>query len=304
MSHIIDQNARPVIFGECLYDHYPDGNKLLAGAPLTVAWHLHGFGLRPLLITRIGQDTEGELALAAMHQWGLDTRGIQIDPQHPTGSVLLSNNQGENHFEIKPNQAWDYIGGHLALEWIKTLPCSLLYAGSLAQRHHVSHKTLQRLLLEGNLPLFVDINIREPWNDALIIEQSLEEAHWLKINDVELHDLTKTKNLSTQQINDAAKELKSKHDIETIYITRGSKGSISINENGNAIEQSNSSIDIVDTVGAGDAFTALSILGIHKGWNQKQIIHRANQFAERICQIQGATSLMKKDYIKYLEEWI
>jgi len=292
MPHVIDQSARPVIFGECLYDHYPDGNKVLAGAPLGVAWHLHGFGLRPLLITRIGQDVEGELALAAMHQWGLDTCAVQIDPSYPTGSVIVSNKKGENHFEIKPDQAWDHISSHLPLEWIRTLPCSLFYAGTLAQRASVSHRTFQRLILEANLPIFIDINIREPWSKAAIIEQCLEEAHWLKLNDVELIKLA-----------DSAKQLKIKHDIETIYITSGEKGAVAISEVKSEKLYKSNSVKVVDTVGAGDAFTAVCILGLHKGWTQQQIVVRASEFATKICETQGATSLNKEDYTELLEKW-
>jgi len=292
MSLAIDQSARPVIFGECLFDHYPDGSKILAGAPLAVAWHLQGFGLRPLLISRIGQDEEGELALAAMHQWGLDTRAIQIDPQHSTGSVVVTSSNGENQFEIKPDQAWDYISSHLSLEWIRILPCSLLYAGTLAQRSHISHKTLQRLMLETNLPVFVDINLRPPWNDTPIIKQCLDVAHWLKLNDEELKKLT-----------DSAKQMKSQHDIDTIYITRGEQGSAVLNEQGTIEENNDLSIKVVDTVGAGDAFTSVCILGIHKGWTSRQVLTRANEFAARICQTQGATALVKQDYDDLLEKW-
>ena len=292
MSLIIDQSARPVIFGECLFDHYPDGTKVLAGAPLGVAWHLQGFGLRPLLITRIGQDEEGEFALAAMHQWGLDTCAVQIDPKYSTGSVIVSNKTGDNHFEIKPDQAWDYITSHLPLEWIRTLPCSMIYAGTLAQRSHISHKTFQRLILEANLPIFIDINIREPWNETHIIEQCLEEAHWLKLNDEELVKLGGT-----------VEQLKLQHDIDTIYLTSGDKGAIAIGEQGEVEINNTNTIEIVDTVGAGDAFTAVCILGLHKAWTQQQIVARASEFAEKICQTQGATSLKKQQYADFLEKW-
>jgi len=292
MSPSFDQNARPVIFGECLFDHYPDGNKILAGAPLAVAWHLQGFGLRPLLITRIGQDTEGELALTAIQQWGLDTRAIQIDALHPTGRVQVSIKNGDNHFEIKPDQAWDHISSHLSLEWIKTLPCSLLYTGTLAQRSHISHKTMQRLILEANLPVFVDINIRPPWNDASIIQTSLDEAHWLKINEAELASLAAS-----------ATQLKAQHDIDTLYITSGDKGARVISEKESIRVGIDSQIEVIDTVGAGDAFTAICILGIHKAWHQQQTLERANEFAAKICQTQGATALTKQDYIDLLKKW-
>ncbi len=304
MPYIIDQNARPVIFGECLFDHYPDGNKILAGAPLAVAWHLQGFGLRPLLITRIGQDTEGELALATMHQWGMDTRGVQIDPHHSTGSVLLNRKDGENHFEIKAEQAWDHITSNLAIEWVHTLPCSLLYAGSLAQRNKVSRQTLQRIIEDTKLPVFMDINIRHPWIDDATIEHCLDQAAWLKLNDIELDQITDKQGQSDSGLVNVIKSIRSKYDIETVYLTRADKGAMSVSDTAGYKHKINKAITLVDSVGAGDAFTAVCILGLHKGWKQQQILTRANEFAAKICQQQGATTLTKKDYSNYLKKWI
>jgi len=292
MTLTIDQHARPVIFGECLFDHYPDGNKVLAGAPLAVAWHLQGFGLRPLLITRIGQDIEGEIALTLMHQWGLDTCAVQIDTEHATGSVTITSENNENKFEIKSNQAWDHISSHLSLEWVRTLPCSLLYAGTLAQRSPISHKTLQRLILETNLPVFIDLNLRKPWTKQTIIEQSLDEAHWVKLNNEEL-----------KEIANSEKELKKQHDIETIYNTRGKKGAVVINEKEHLEIPAEKITNLKDTVGAGDAFSAVCILGLHKSWTLRQTTARANEFAAKICQYQGATALSKHDYKDFLTKW-
>lgn len=300
MPYTLDQHARPVIFGEILFDHYSDGSKVLAGAPLAVAWHLQGFGLRPLLISRIGQDTEGELALAAMHQWGLDTCAIQIDPDHSTGSVRVMRKNDDNHFEIAADQAWDHISSYLALEWVKTLPCSLLYAGTLAQRSHNSHKTLQRLMLEVNLPVFMDINIREPWNDPDIMQQSLTEAHWLKLNDSELSSLSN----SAETLTNKAIQLKSDNDIASIFLTCGANGAEIISDQAHTVAHNKNTKEIVDSVGAGDAFAAVCILGLHKKWNQQQITSRANEFAARICQYKGATALHKQDYTEYLQKWV
>ena len=302
MAKIVDQSARPVIFGELLYDHYPNGEKFLGGAPLNVAWHLQGFGLRPILVTRIGQDTEGELALTDMIRWGLDTCAVQIDHKHKTGSVLVSQRSGDNQFEIEPEQAWDFISSPLVLEWLKHLPCSLIYAGSLAQRSPVSHKTLQRIMLETKLPVFIDINLREPWSKANIIEQCLDVAHWLKVSGDELASLTAITINSPESIQQAVSSLKTKHDISEFYITNGDEGSLLINDNGSK-QFFAKSITAVDTVGAGDAFSAVAILGLHLGWSDFQIIKNANEFAAGICQGQGGTPLKKKDYDQYLEQW-
>ena len=297
MAKTIDQTGRPVIFGELLFDHYLNGEKLLGGAAFNVAWHLQAFGLRPIFVTRLGQDTEGELALTAMIRWGMDTCAVQIDHQHQTGSVLVSQSDNDNQFEIKPDQAWDFISGVLVLEWLNNLPCSLIYAGSLVQRNPISRKTLQRIILETELPVFIDINIRPPWNDVEIISSCLESAHWLKLNNHEIELLAKDKNLQK-----AAKNIKTMHDISDVYITHGEQGAMLVNDSG--IKQFNAeSIKAIDTIGAGDAYSAVVILGLHLGWSDFQIIKNANEFAARICEGLGGTPLKQSDYTALMKQW-
>ena len=297
MAKTIDQTGRPVIFGELLFDHYPNGEKLLGGAAFNVAWHLQAFGLRPIFVTRLGQDTEGELALTAMIRWGMDTCAVQIDHQHQTGSVLVSQSDNDNQFEIKPDQAWDFISGVLVLEWLNNLPCSLIYAGSLVQRNPISRKTLQRIILETELPVFIDINIRPPWNDVEIISSCLESAHWLKLNNHEIELLAKDKNLQK-----AAQNIKTMHDISDVYITHGEQGAMLVNDSG--IKQFNAeSIKAIDTIGAGDAYSAVVILGLHFGWSDFQIIKNANEFAARICEGLGGTPLKHSDYTALMKQW-
>ena len=79
--------GQPLIFGEVLFDRFPDGSEVLGGAPFNVAWHLQGFGLRPRLISRIGEDRAGRRVVEAMDRWGLDTAGVQRDLRRPTGAV-------------------------------------------------------------------------------------------------------------------------------------------------------------------------------------------------------------------------
>ena len=302
MPKFIEQSARPVIFGEVLFDHYPDGKRLLGGAPFNVAWHLQGFGLRPVFVTRLGQDSEGELALTAMIRWGLDTCAVQIDHQHQTGSVIVNPQDGDNQFEIPAKQAWDFISGALVMEWLKHLPCSLIYAGSLAQRSPVSHKTLQEIMLRTQLPIFIDINLRRPWVENSIIEQCLDVAHWLKVSDEEMATLVRETLNSSEKIQQAAIELKTKHDINDVYISCGEQGAILVNDTG--MKQANAkSINVMDTVGAGDAFSAVVILGLQHGWSDFQIINNANEFASRICEGYGGTPIKQGEYDQYLAKW-
>ncbi|RMD52324.1 MAG: carbohydrate kinase, partial [Nitrospirae bacterium] len=120
---------RPVIFGEVLFDVFPDGTSVLGGAPFNVAWHLEGFGFHPLFISRVGRDREGEKVVSAMEAWHMDTSGLQFDPKHPTGIVKVSIKDGHPEFSILPERAYDYIEPKNALKVIDLIHPSIVYYG-------------------------------------------------------------------------------------------------------------------------------------------------------------------------------
>ena len=98
-------NRRLCIFGEVLYDHFPDGQRVLGGAPFNVAWHLQAFGEAPLLLSRVGADPEGESVRRAMRDWGMDDAGLGTDPERPTGRVSVVFEGGEPRYDIVPGCA-------------------------------------------------------------------------------------------------------------------------------------------------------------------------------------------------------
>jgi len=303
MNSLDEKNSRPVIFGEVLFDHFLEGEKYLGGAPFNVAWHLQGFGLRPLFVSRIGQDSDGEVILAEMVKWGMDTQAIQIDPSHATGNVQISIRDNEPEFIISEDQAWDNISSALVIEIIRNHPCSLLYFGSLAQRGHVSATTLKKIIAEIHLPMFIDINLRSPWQDEAVITQCLQSANWLKINEEELNTVTMSTNLSVVAQQQVAELLRRQNDIETVFLTRGDEGAITIDQKGILQVEAAKPDSRGDSVGAGDAFSAVCILGLHLKWSRQQMIERANAFAAKICGYTGALPLQKSDYDDYIEKW-
>ena len=101
----------PVLFGEVLFDRFPSGDVVLGGAPFNVAWHLQAFGLAPLFLSRVGDDDLGREVLSAMRSWGMETFGVQVDSEHPTGAVEVRIADDEPSYEILPEQAYDYIRG-------------------------------------------------------------------------------------------------------------------------------------------------------------------------------------------------
>jgi fructokinase len=177
-------STHPIVFGEVLFDTFPDGQRVLGGAPFNVAWHLQGFGYAPHFVSRVGDDEAGREILGRANEWGLSTAGIQVDRERPTGRVSVCIRDNEPSFEIEPDQAYDFIETPSA-----TPEGSLLYHGSLALRSAVSRKTVEHLGRPG-LGVFCDLNLRDPWWKRETIDWCLGRAAWIKLNDSELHALT------------------------------------------------------------------------------------------------------------------
>lgn len=123
-------NNKIRVFGEVLLDEFPDGQQVLGGAPFNVAWHLQAFGQATDFISRIGDDAEGQAITQAMQQWGMRLENLQIDPTYPTGKVQITVHNGEPHYAILANQAYDFIDA-LAIKEQSTVS-DVLYHGTLA----------------------------------------------------------------------------------------------------------------------------------------------------------------------------
>lgn len=281
----------PVIFGETLYDCFPDGTKVLGGAPFNVAWHLQGFGLSPELVTALGSDSEGDQVFAMMEKWGMSTHRIATLENFSTGSVQVTLNNASPSYMIELEQAFDFIP-----------PCDtcvggLLYFGTLALRSEVSRNSLIGLR-ESAEKIFVDVNIRHPWFNAAYLPSAIMGCDWFKSSDVELSELTGLPATTTDEVIVATKKLRSRYDIKNFLITAGSKGAWLITAKQELFESAIPVEGFVDSVGAGDAFSAMTIFGIYNNWSSVDILHRSLQFASKICGIRGATIDDKSMYKK------
>ena len=295
----------PVIFGEVLYDHFADGSVVLGGAAFNVAWHLKGFGLEPLLISAVGDDLLGEKVLHSMQQWQMNCDGIQsVAP--PTGTVNVSIINDEPHFEIVVNQAYDFIDGEQAQQAIASLPCpSLVYHGTLGIRHVQSYRALNLLRTNLSLPFYFDINLRPPWYCEGIIEEALQQASWLKVNKGEFQYLQQLLKLDDDDER-AAIALQARYELESLLITRGAAGAAVISGmiEGSVIKQrSTQTSTLVDTVGAGDAFSAVVIYGLTLGCAWSRILERAVGFATAICGERGGVFKSQRDYDHFIQQW-
>ena len=293
---------RPLVFGEVLYDSFPDGNTVLGGAPFNVAWHLQGFGLAPLFVSRIGEDELGEQILAAMTSWGMDTRGVQKDPRHPTGRVVVNFHENEPSYEIVPEQAYDFIAADVVDGLLSEGHYELLYHGSLIARHPSARAALDRLRA-AMIPSFVDVNLRDPWWQLPWLDAALRQARWAKLNEHELRILARGHEISAAGIPVLAAELRRTWGLQVLVVTRGEAGALVLADEVTAEVAPPSRGAIVDTVGAGDAFSAVSILGLLQGWPLAELAKRAVDFAAEVCRMRGATTSDHELYKHCLRKW-
>jgi fructokinase len=285
------------IFGEVLFDVFPDGKRILGGAPFNVAWHLQAFRRAPLFLSRVGPDTEGNLIRQAMRSWGMALRGLQSDPLHPTGRVSVRLDAGEPSYDIVDHCAYDYI----TLDEEHELPaCGLLYHGTLALRHSPAARSLERIKASRPGCVFVDVNLREPWWSRDMVLDLLGDADWVKLNRDELARLGEASGPLVEQ----ARSFKGTYGLAGLVVTLGAEGAMGFaQDDDTATITPAPTSSIVDAVGAGDAFSAVLILGIVHAWPLTLTLERAQQFASAIVQQRGATVDDAAFYRPFIEAW-
>jgi fructokinase len=289
-------NEHPLIFGEVLFDQFEDGSSVLGGAPFNVAWHLQAFGMQPLFVSRVGDDSYGRRIREAMQQWGMSTAGLQKDSTYPTGLVSVRIKNNEPSFDILAERAYDHISA-AALPPIKP---SLIYHGSLAVRHPDSAAALTAIKQRFQAPIFIDVNLRPPWWQAATLEKLLQQANWAKLNNNEVDTLIEGDATTV----DKAHELLHRFNLETVILTLGEQGATALTKSGDQSSVSpKQTLNIVDTVGAGDAFSSICILGFLKQWSMATIMERAQMFASTLIQIRGATISDNDFYQPFIENW-
>lgn len=296
-------SGRPVIVGEVLFDCFPDGGRRLGGAPFNVAWHLEALGWSPLLVTRVGTDPPGDQVVREMADWGLDVRGVQRDAEHPTGQVRVRLEDGEPSFEIAADQAYDHLSGDLDVAALVAGHAALVYHGTLINRTEPSRLAVQTLRSRSEAPVFLDVNLRPPWWSEGAVKQSLFGARWVKLNVEELRLLAGPADDGGFDPVEAARRFRDTFALEAVAVTRGEEGALMVTEGRVLDRRPPVVVSAQDTVGAGDAFSAVFIGGLVAGWEPEACLDRALDLAAVICTVQGAVSHDRGLYRRLLQEW-
>lgn len=298
------QRSTVVLFGEVLADIFPD-ETVLGGAPFNVARHLSAFDLNPVMISRTGNDALRKEFMREMQRLQMDVSGIQIDHSYPTGQVQVALAEGQHQFDILPNQAYDHIHAGITHMMALSVKPELVYFGTLAQRSMTSRLALDKLLSDSNCPRFFDINLRQPWYNKHTVRRSLLRSDIVKMNEDELEVVAGYLKINANNAQLKARILLEQFELKLLVITCGEQGAWLVNDKHEIYESvpEKSSKPIVDSVGAGDAFSAVVMLGILNDWDMKLMLARANQFASAICGIRGGAPQNKDFYLPFKQEW-
>jgi fructokinase len=288
--------------GEVLWDLLPQG-KQLGGAPANFAYMMALLGHRGVVASSAGRDALGDELRRKLVELGLDTSFLQLDAAHPTGTVKVHlDAAGQPAYEITDGVAWDF------LEWTPSwqqlaATAGVICFGSLAQRSPQSHAAIQEFLAAAPQPFsgsglrIFDVNLRQRFFSADVLSESLRLANVAKLNDMELPVVMRELGLSFDGEAASAERLRRAFGLRLVCVTRGSKGSLLVSD-GERDEHPGFPVRVVDSVGAGDAFTAALAHHLLRGSSLRATNEAANRMGAWVASESGATPLPDPDVIK------
>ena len=243
---MLEKGMNIVCIGEILWDMLPAGAKA-GGAPMNVALHLKKLGLNSRFAGKVGNDSLGNALKDFMINQGMDIDLVQTDPHFPTSTVeVILHSAHQVRYEIVDNVAWDRIELTDELK-LACEDADVLVYGTLASRHAFTHNTIISLLDTPCLK-FIDINLRPPFINQVVVEQLLHKSDIAKLNDEELYLIGGWHNQNLDLI-DLTKWFAEKFRCQIVCITRGSKGAIVFNHE-EILEHPGYNVKVVDTVGS------------------------------------------------------
>lgn len=289
-------NEIVVGMGEALWDVLPEGKKI-GGAPANFAYHVSQFGLPSCVVSAIGDDALGKEIIENFTSKGLDQLIAEVP--YPTGTVQVEIDQtGIPLYDIKENVAWDKIPYTEHLDALAKRTKAVCF-GSLAQRNVVSRETINHFLdtmpKDDDSLIVFDVNLRQGFYNKEILCKSMQNCNILKINDEELITVSRMFGYPDIDLQDKCWILLGKYNLKMLILTCGINGSYVFTP-GNVSFQPTPKVEVADTVGAGDSFTAAFIASILKGKSVTEAHTIAVKTSAFVCTQKGAMPILPPEY--------
>ena len=289
-------NKIVVGMGEALWDVLPEGKKI-GGAPANFAYHVSQFGLPSCVVSAIGDDALGKEIIENFTSKGLDQLIAEVP--YPTGTVQVEIDQtGTPLYDIKENVAWDNIPYTEHLDALAKRTKAVFF-GSLAQRNVVSRETINHFLdtmpKDDDSLIVFDVNLRQGFYNKEILCKSMQNCNILKINDEELITVSRMFGYPSIDLQDKCWILLGKYNLKMLILTCGINGSYVFTP-GNVSFQPTPKVEVADTVGAGDSFTAAFIASILKGKSVTEAHTIAVKTSAFVCTKKGAMPILPPEY--------
>ena len=284
------KTLRIVSLGEVLWDLFPTGARFW-GAPANFACHAASLGATVSIVSAVGDDARGHEAIDILNRYDIDISLIQIVSEASTGSVGISlDSAGKPTFTIHEDSAWDRLTWNEALH-SRINEADAIYFGTLGQRSDSSRHTIRRSVetaRDAGLPRIIDINLRSPFFDSAMIRDSIALASILKLSDDELSEVCTAFCMnSTGDVEAMLRGVLEAGCLDMVVMTRGAEGALLVTPD-DTIQQGGIPTTVIDTVGAGDSFSAAFLIGELCGEPHEQILHRACEVAAATCAHSGA----------------
>jgi len=275
--------------GEVLWDLFPEG-KQLGGAPANFAYITNLLGDRGIIASRVGADALGNDIQQKLGTLGLESSYLQSDSARPTGTVRVRVDQdGQARFEITDMVAWDFLEWTPAWESLAQQADAICF-GSLAQRSPASRETIHKFLgaaRPGTARIF-DVNLRQAFYSAKALSESLKFADIAKLNAEELPHVVELLGIPHHGEQPSAERLRFAYGLKLVCVTRGAQGSLLVSEF-ERHEHPGFRVQVADTVGAGDAFTAALVHHFLRGARLAAMNEAANRIGAWVASCVGAT---------------
>ncbi|HBL43620.1 carbohydrate kinase [Gimesia sp.] len=297
-------NSLPLVIGlgELLWDCFEDERRP-GGAPANVAFQANQLGCRGTVVTRVGQDELGNELLEFLKQQGLSVDHVQVDESFPTGTVTVQySDANDPQYTIHEQVAWDHLEFNEDLSALMQQSQAVCF-GTLAQREPASREAIHQCLAATteNCLVVYDVNLRQDYYERSWMESSLAAAKMVKLNQDEVDKLSEILGLSIDSPRQFADQIQKDYQLDAICITRGAEGCL-IYSDGQEYDIPGSPVEVVDAVGAGDAFTAALISRRLLGWDWRQAALFANRVGGLVASQAGAMPVLKQEFEQLSQE--